>query len=523
MSSTSASASASTNVRQELNRLSLVESGITEDEFVGLLVYITNNPNRIPDLEESLKYCTDKLKVKYLRKLLVPEQPAVENLEKLFGQMDVSSSSGSVNTPSLSMFLKVVADNSEITRKNSETMVRFMKECFHDTYQNTVFERADVEYFLCVNNTFLGQFSAHGSVNAYLRDNPVPTNTEEDVQKWFNGLTEILPKFTKKLVVKDTHTNTYLNGLKPDISVFMEEDVINDVYNTMFVQTLLEVKKRKSMSGLSDEDKGQVLDYIRVLVQQQPLRMLFAVFLSDGFYFYVMAYDRKTKKYSEYTTNLREGLRLFWVLLNFGSPFTMMVGPKSIDIKTSSRNFRIRLKGYLGMGSSSTVYQIDWQNTPSAIKVFKGHSSLLHLLKRIHNMKIYHRDVRPENILLDTDNNKPILVDWESSIRNTKDENNTVEYEGTVTFASPNILDKEFGPYIPSASDDLHSFVRTIYILRNPSNMPTIPNENLSLKAQAVREYWSDKLDGRLWREMVDAASAKNYDLLEKCCDVFEK
>ena len=70
MSSTSASTSTSTNVRQEFNRLSLVESGITEDEFGDLLAYITNNPNKIPDIEENLKYGSDNVKVKYLRKLL---------------------------------------------------------------------------------------------------------------------------------------------------------------------------------------------------------------------------------------------------------------------------------------------------------------------------------------------------------------------------------------------------------------------------------------------------------------------
>ncbi|GES94720.1 crinkler (CRN) family protein [Rhizophagus clarus] len=75
MSSTLASTSASTNVRQEFNRLSLVESGITEDEFGDLLAYITNNPNKIPDIEENLKYGSDKVKVKYLRKLLDSEQP----------------------------------------------------------------------------------------------------------------------------------------------------------------------------------------------------------------------------------------------------------------------------------------------------------------------------------------------------------------------------------------------------------------------------------------------------------------
>ncbi|EXX62053.1 hypothetical protein RhiirA5_395628 [Rhizophagus irregularis] len=70
MFSTSTSTSASTNVRREFNRLFLVESGITEDEFAELMAYVTNNPNKIPDIEESLKYGTDSFKVKYLRKLL---------------------------------------------------------------------------------------------------------------------------------------------------------------------------------------------------------------------------------------------------------------------------------------------------------------------------------------------------------------------------------------------------------------------------------------------------------------------
>src|SRR4051794_22903464 len=47
-----------------------MESEITKKEFAGLLAYITNNPNKIPDLKKSLRYGTDNVKVKYLRKLL---------------------------------------------------------------------------------------------------------------------------------------------------------------------------------------------------------------------------------------------------------------------------------------------------------------------------------------------------------------------------------------------------------------------------------------------------------------------
>ena len=100
-----------------------------------------------------------------------------------------------------------------------------------------------------------------------------------------------------------------------------------------------------------------------------------------------------------------------------------------------------------------------------------------------------------------------------------------VYYEGTITFASPNILDNNLGPYKPNPSDDLHSFLRTIYILHNPSKMPTITEGDYSTKARVVREFWSDslyvKLDGLFWTEMVSAADNADYDVLEKMLSYF--
>ena len=98
----------------------------------------------------------------------------------------------------------------------------------------------------------------------------------------------------------------------PDLSIFYEEDAIDDPYIPTLVLTLLEIKKRKSSIGFADEDKGQALDYINILIQQQPLRELFALFLSDGYYFYVMAFDRKVNQYKEFMTTFTIGLRPFW-------------------------------------------------------------------------------------------------------------------------------------------------------------------------------------------------------------------
>ncbi|CAB5372113.1 unnamed protein product [Rhizophagus irregularis] len=123
-------------------------------------------------------------------------------------------------------------------------------------------------------------------VERYLREHPTPTSTEE-VQNWFNGLMMELPSFKRKLLVESTHNDPYLDGFKPRLSVFLEDDA----HIPMLVQMLLSVKKRKSESGFADEDKGQLIDYMNILIQQQPLRENFALFLSDGSNFYIMGYE----------------------------------------------------------------------------------------------------------------------------------------------------------------------------------------------------------------------------------------
>ncbi|CAB4485576.1 unnamed protein product [Rhizophagus irregularis] len=60
----------STNVRKEISRLYNVNSGITDEEFSGLLAYIVVNPNKVADIEECLKYGNDRVRLRYLRTLL---------------------------------------------------------------------------------------------------------------------------------------------------------------------------------------------------------------------------------------------------------------------------------------------------------------------------------------------------------------------------------------------------------------------------------------------------------------------
>jgi len=263
-------------------------------------------------------------------------------------------------------------------------------------------------------------------------------------------------------------------------------------------------------------------------------------------------------------------------LIYRNSGYIKIRGPTSIDFVTpvsSSRTktIKIRLEEFLGEGSSAKVYKINWNDRPAAIKIFsdvnnlknevemlKGlnrnnfknvpifianddnhliirpvckHFSndfinnfqaqhckdLLNLLKRIHSYGVYHRDVRPSNIMLDTESNYLILVDWGSAIFHSKNE--VVPYKGTTTYASPFILENGMGDYVPKPADDLHSFVRTMYVLRNPLKKPDLASSS----TQAIRDYWNSELNDReLWKEMSNAADNNRVDVLEKICDIFE-
>ncbi|CAG8665418.1 11143_t:CDS:2 [Funneliformis mosseae] len=128
-----------------------------------------------------------------------------------------------------------------------------------EVYKSINFKQVTVEYFLRPTNKLL---KISESVRSYLdtKPKPVSKSAEGELQTWFNGLME----------------NGDLEGLMPDISDFENNDVEERAFVSKYAHTVFEIKKQKQVSGLADEDKGQLLDYIRVLLQQQPLRQVFA-------------------------------------------------------------------------------------------------------------------------------------------------------------------------------------------------------------------------------------------------------
>ncbi|CAG8797513.1 21050_t:CDS:2 [Gigaspora margarita] len=558
-------------LKGEINRLSFVSN-----EKISLFGYFTGNEKNQTDALSLLDDFRDTdEKRKYLRSLISPPEQSVaattsvEDLTSGFGQMRVSGGPVGANTSILSEIVQVIKENSVIIKGCSEIMkrslgvlIRIEKRENRDPklpiYRTIDFKQVEYNYFLAETNSYLE--SLPSPVATYIQNNPMTqAMTEKQVQKWFKEvMAHLSSNWNNKMVFKETNDTPYLDGYRPDISIFNSDNIPNDAFNTIVVQTILELKKHKRTTGFSDEEKGQLVDYLHILIEQQPLRRLFAIFLSDGTYLYVIAFDRNISQYQEYQTDFITGLRLFHTLIYRNSDYVKICGPTSVDFvipvtSTRTKTIKIRLEGFLGKGSSAQVYKINWNGRPAAIKIpsdvnnlrheaemlrglkkrdftnvpiliasddnhlviqpvcqqfrndfitnFQAQhcKELLNLLKRIHSYGLYHRDVRPSNIMLDTENNSLVLVDWGSAIYNPN--NNEVPYKGTTTYASPSILDNDMGNYVPKPADDLHSFVRTML----------------------SKDYWHNELNDRaLWKEMLDAIDDNQIDILEKICDIFE-
>ncbi|CAG8597498.1 5151_t:CDS:2 [Funneliformis mosseae] len=123
----------STTVRQEFNRVFL-NSAKTEKEFGDLLTYISNNPDKIPDLEDSLNYGNDNVKATYLRNILTePPNKRVKIDDRLnkFWRVLKDASCGE--------FL-VLSENTRFLGKKNGPSTVFIRKCYLDL-QVVVFKR----------------------------------------------------------------------------------------------------------------------------------------------------------------------------------------------------------------------------------------------------------------------------------------------------------------------------------------------------------------------------------------------
>jgi hypothetical protein len=114
------------------------------------------------------------------------------------------------------------------------------------------------------------------------------------------------------------------------------------------------------------------------------------------------------------------------------------------------------------------------------------------VLRTIHDKKIAHRDIKPDNMYFDSDG-KILLNDWASATAL----NDISIGVGTAGYSNMNEA---------SASNDLISLVKTAYTFVTSRKPPS----------EEYESFWNDAfIEGSLWMEIYDAARNCDYERME--------
>jgi serine/threonine-protein kinase len=117
--------------------------------------------------------------------------------------------------------------------------------------------------------------------------------------------------------------------------------------------------------------------------------------------------------------------------------------------------------------------------------------SLLNVLSYIHNKKIIHRDIKPDNIILRKETNQPVLIDFgavKEGVANTL-LNARQKSTCSIVIGTPGFMPSEQAIGRPTYSSDLYSLGLTaIYLLtgKSPQDLPTSPDTGAILWQQSL-------------------------------------
>jgi hypothetical protein len=377
----------------------------------------------------------------------------------------------------------------------------------------------------------------------------------------------VLAKYLKSPYdLRLTKEKYFLGGKAPDYSFFFDSQ---DPFLTAYVVALGDAKSLKA-NKFTSTDIGQVLNYGEQILYVQKWRKYVVVFLIDGSiiqFFKVLKTSSGFSYYFSDPESCSHGKPGFLFLCD------LLKCPVPPPPRPEFSKHRVAVDGFLGEGAVSCVYAAtnDAHTTKSnrwALKNFIDEKtsfedytievenlervqgpgvpvlvakafpfillqpvmrhfneicvsrslilSLMETLERVHKLEIVHRDIRPCNILFDSD--CPYINDWNTAANAYA----PVKYKGTTSYASPRLLDLFIADptqnIAPTPADDLHSFVRCIFTFLNPSAEEKItPNVH---NYHAIKAFWETHLDNAVWQPIDAAASALNYSQLAKLLSV---
>lgn len=138
---------------------------------------------------------------------------------------------------------------------------------------------------------------------------------------------------------------------------------------------------------------------------------------------------------------------------------------------------------------------------------------LVSLLEAAHAASVFHRDVRPDNIMRDETGNV-YLIDW-GCAHMLDGSSAAPPFEGTFRFASDAVLSAALsGEYrMPEATDDLESLVRSVLAVNSPDLLRRLV-EMKDGDFAAAKQFWREKRRNHHFDDLCRAAQRLDYEYM---------
>uniref|UniRef100_A0A7S0RFM9 Protein kinase domain-containing protein n=1 Tax=Chlamydomonas leiostraca TaxID=1034604 RepID=A0A7S0RFM9_9CHLO len=151
-------------------------------------------------------------------------------------------------------------------------------------------------------------------------------------------------------------------------------------------------------------------------------------------------------------------------------------------------------------------------------RVALGVGQLVDALHAAHDKRIVHRDVRPDNIMVDVDVEDATwyIIDWGCAVRIPMAPTPVSGFCGTIRYASDRVLQlmASGGLLDASPADDLQSLVKALFVLSHPLERMELQAEGQP-DAGGLLGVWRRFMQGRsMWSRLMDAAARSDYDVV---------
>ena len=163
--------------------------------------------------------------------------------------------------------------------------------------------------------------------------------------------------------------------------------------------------------------------------------------------------------------------------------------------------------------TNSTIY---FPKVLFPVEVVSGRMvvDLVSLLKVAHTAGVIHRDVRPDNIMVD-EKGFVYLIDWGCACLLDGSSQAPV-FEGTFRFASDTALSAAISGInrAPEAKDDLESLVRSVLAINSPDVLRSL-SEIKEGEFRMAKDFWDTKKQHRHFDDLCGAAQRLDYEYLK--------